>query len=97
MSQTLEKILEEVKALSEGERRQLAAILSSIDRSGPVSSAEREFETKLAAEGWLSLPQPSPLEVSVKQGACLERGDILDGSITPRRTGLGKKRHIRLA
>jgi hypothetical protein len=63
MSQTLERILEEVKALSEDERRQLAAILRGTNGSTPASLAEREFEHKLAAEGWLSLPQPAPPEI----------------------------------
>ena len=62
MSQTLEKILEEVKALSADERRQLASILSEVDAGASASAAERELESKLAAEGWLSLPQPAPSE-----------------------------------
>jgi hypothetical protein len=61
MSQTLERILEEIKALSEDERRQLAALLSGPNGAAPTSPAEREFESKLAAEGWLSLPKTPPL------------------------------------
>jgi hypothetical protein len=56
MSQTLERILEDVKALSQDDRRQLAAVLSGTVGSAPDSLAEHEFELKLAAEGWLSLP-----------------------------------------
>ena len=56
MSQALEKILEEVKALSEAERQELVAILHSINGAAPASSAEHEFESRLVAEGWLTLP-----------------------------------------
>ena len=58
MSETLEKILEEVKSLTTDEKRQLAAILSGANGAAPGSPAERTFESRLAAEGWLSLPQP---------------------------------------
>ena len=58
MSQLLERILEEVRKLSEAEQRQLAAILPAMKGEGNSSSAERDFEAKLAAEGWLSLPVP---------------------------------------
>ena len=58
MNQALERIIEEVKALSGAERRQLAALLQDIDGPAPGASAESELEGKLAAEGWLSLPEP---------------------------------------
>ncbi len=58
MNQALERIIEEVKTLSDAERRQLAALLQGINGSAPAASAESELEGKLAAEGWLSLPEP---------------------------------------
>lgn len=60
MSQTLEKILEELNDLSEADRQELVAILHGIKGSATASSAEHEFEIKLAAEGWLSRPVPPP-------------------------------------
>jgi hypothetical protein len=58
MNQALERIIEDIKTLSKAERRQLAAHLQGIDGSAPAASAEGELEEKLAAEGWLSLPEP---------------------------------------
>jgi hypothetical protein len=60
MSQTLEKIIEEVKNLSEAERNQLIVILHGANGSAPAASVEHEFEGRLAAEGWLSLPTTPP-------------------------------------
>lgn len=60
MSQTLERIIEEMKSLSEEERQQLAALLHGANGTAPSSPAEAGFEGKLAAEGWLSLPTAPP-------------------------------------
>lgn len=60
MSQALERIIEEAKALAETERQQLIASLRASNGSANTSTAEEDFEGKLAAEGWLSLPVPLP-------------------------------------
>ncbi len=60
MSQTLERIIEEVKNLSEAERNQLVVILHGANGSAPAASDECELEGRLAAEGWLSLPSTPP-------------------------------------
>ena len=62
MSETLERIIQQMKALSLDEQRQLAAILKRVRAPGPDSAAERQFEAKLEIERWLSLPAPPPLE-----------------------------------
>ena len=58
MSHVLERIIQQVKTLSEPEQRQLAAILQGMNVPANGSSVEDETEAKLAAEGWLSLPVP---------------------------------------
>ena len=60
MSQALERILEELKAWSDAERRELVAVLRGMNGSATGSSAEQDFEGRLATEGWLSMPVPPP-------------------------------------
>lgn len=98
MSQALEKILEEVKTLSEEDRHQLAAMLHEINCSARASAGEHGFESKLAAEGWLTLPvapasERAPLaRMNAASGAMLqhcckgksyEAGDYILGESYP--------------
>ena len=54
MSATLDKIIEEVKALPPGELQQLRAAVDSLLSESDETSAEDEFERELIAEGILS-------------------------------------------
>lgn len=56
----LEKILEEINALSEAERQQLFAIFRGIAATAHPLPTEEHFEGRLVAEGWVSLPAPPP-------------------------------------
>ena len=56
VSQALERILEELKALSDEEKQFLVAQLHGSNGSAAGSSAEQELESRLAGEGWLSMP-----------------------------------------
>lgn len=60
MSEALERIIAEAKALTETERQQLVASLRASNGSAKASTPEQDFEGKLTAEGWLSLPVPPP-------------------------------------
>ncbi|HZO57220.1 MAG TPA: hypothetical protein VFB63_31205 [Bryobacteraceae bacterium] len=55
----LEKILQDVQGLSNEERKQLAAMLRGANGSYPDGHSEQEFEQRLAAEGFLSIPAPA--------------------------------------
>jgi hypothetical protein len=62
MTQRLERILKQVKALSEDERQELVKLLHGMGNLAPDLESEREFEARLAAEGLLSLPQTASPE-----------------------------------
>lgn len=46
--------------LSDAERQELVVFLTGVNGSAHEVSAECEFETRLAAERWLTLPAPPP-------------------------------------
>jgi hypothetical protein len=68
VSETLQKIIEELKTLSEEERRQLVRLLHGLNGSGSAPSSKREFEERLAAEGLVSLPTPPSGDSPVSLG-----------------------------
>jgi hypothetical protein len=56
MTATLRKIVEEVKALGQEERRELKTLLQELEAERPGVITEEEFARKLAAKGMVSLP-----------------------------------------
>ncbi len=59
MSATLDKIIEEVKALPPDERRQLRDKLDALLVAPQPAMTEDEFARHLAAKGIISFPDPS--------------------------------------
>ena len=64
MTATLRKLVEEVKALGEEERRELKTLLESFEEERPGTITEDEFARKLAAKGMVNLPTGRPRPVS---------------------------------
>jgi hypothetical protein len=64
MTATLRRIVEEVKALGDQERRQLKALLQTLEVEPPNSMTEEEFARKLAAKGMVSLPTGTPQPIT---------------------------------
>ena len=60
MSSTLDRIIEEVRALPPEEQRQLREQLNSIIPDSSEDEREDEFERELAAEGVLGEVKPLP-------------------------------------
>lgn len=63
MTATLRKIVEEVKGLGEEERRELKALLQTLEK-GPRPITEEDFARKMAAKGMVSLPTGAPQPVT---------------------------------
>jgi len=59
MSATLDKIIEEVRALTPEEQRQLVEQLNAIIPSSSEDEREATFKQELAAKGIISLPDPA--------------------------------------
>ena len=64
MTATLRKIVEEVKTLGEEERRELRALLQSLEDTRSRPTTEEEFARKLAAKGMVSLSTGIPRPVT---------------------------------
>ena len=64
MTATLQRIVEQVKALGEDERRELKTLLQGLEAAQPGATTEEEFARKLAAKGMVSLPIGLPRPVS---------------------------------
>jgi len=60
MTAALRKVIEQVRCLTEDERRQLNDLLPSLPGISTTATNEQEFARKLAAEGRLTLPAGSP-------------------------------------
>ncbi len=85
ISEALERIVEEINALTDSERRQLAFMLQvpndakSPDSGGGIGSGqERKWEEELAKEGFVALPASLPFTEVKPLGAPLRsRGRAL--------------------
>jgi hypothetical protein len=58
-----DKVLEQVRALSADEQRQLRTLLDMLLAPSGAPPTEEEFERTLAAAGLLSVPKPQDLDV----------------------------------
>ncbi len=57
------KVLEQVKALSTDEQRQMRTLLDTLLAPPGAPATEEEFEQTLAVAGLLSVPKPQDLDV----------------------------------
>jgi hypothetical protein len=65
----LERIIQQVKSLTDREQRELAAILEELKKPAESSSTEGAFENQLAAEGSPSLSQALPDDSPIRIGS----------------------------
>ena len=68
MSEALEKIVEQIKALSGEERQEITLLLAEPSGQAATALEEIEWERRLAQEGFVALPSPPPAGAGVSLG-----------------------------